>query len=244
MASRAFAYNTGSSINGTEQLGNLAIQTTFQDYSSDPGSVKWWNGPDEDLGYIIAESVPGNNQPTPVSGVLASVGFFRSDALTDPSFIGIANVVAGPSGPFASAANAKTWLNSNGYWTSYGDGVQAVLAFSFVNYLGSGNIGARLEVTSGTLIDNMGYYSFSNNAYQSTGCSGTLVTGGVFNSTLFPPGPVNTSTGVYNAGQGVLSAQAISLFVGDQAINSASQTITVNGNNYTITGGTNCFDVN
>jgi hypothetical protein len=51
----------------------------------------------------------------------ASVGFFRSSALTDPSFISIANAVAGPSGggPFASGSAAKTWLNANGYWTSY-----------------------------------------------------------------------------------------------------------------------------
>ena len=54
-----------------------------------------------------------------LGNVTASVGFFRSSALTDPSFISIANSVAGPSGPFASAANAKTWLNANGYWTSY-----------------------------------------------------------------------------------------------------------------------------
>ena len=66
MASRAFAYNTGSSINGTEQLGSLAIQTTFQDYSSNPGSVKWWEGPEEDLGYIIAYPVPLDNHPTPL----------------------------------------------------------------------------------------------------------------------------------------------------------------------------------
>ena len=55
------------------------------------------------------------------TNVNASVGFFRSAALTDPSFISIANYVAGPSGggPFASGSAAKTWLNSNGYWTSY-----------------------------------------------------------------------------------------------------------------------------
>ena len=54
-----------------------------------------------------------------LGNVSASVGFFRSSALTDPSFISIANAVAGPSGPFASGSAAKTWLNSNGYWTSY-----------------------------------------------------------------------------------------------------------------------------
>lgn len=55
------------------------------------------------------------------TNVTASVGFFRSSALTDPSFISLSNTIAGPSGggPFASGSAAKTWLNSNGYWTSY-----------------------------------------------------------------------------------------------------------------------------
>jgi hypothetical protein len=53
------------------------------------------------------------------ANINASVGFNRSTDLTDSSFISIANAVAGPSGPFASASNAKTWLNANGYWTSY-----------------------------------------------------------------------------------------------------------------------------
>jgi hypothetical protein len=56
-----------------------------------------------------------------LGNVSASVGFFRSSALTDPSFISLADVIAGPSGggPFASGSAAKTWLNANGYWTSY-----------------------------------------------------------------------------------------------------------------------------
>jgi hypothetical protein len=120
-------------------------------------------------------------------------------------------------------------------------GIQAVIGFSFVND-GSGNVGAKLEVISGTLLDNMGYYSFSNNGYQSTGCSGANVYVGIFNSTLFPPGPSST-TPVYTAAQGVLSAQAISLFVDNQAITSNYQTIVVGGNSYTITGGTNCWDI-
>jgi len=119
-------------------------------------------------------------------------------------------------------------------------GVQAILTFSFVND-GSGNVGAKLEVTSGTLIDNMGYYSFSNNGYQSSGCSGVLVNGGIFNTTLFPPGP-STTAPVYTAAQAVLSAQAISLFVDSQSISTNFQTITVNGRLYTIVGGTNCWD--
>ena len=114
---RPFAYNTGAGITGTDQVGFLAVGTPTVGFTAT--GLEWWNGPDEDLGYVIAESVPGDTQPTPVSGVLASVGFFRSAALTDPSFISIANAVAGPSGPFASGSAAKTWLNANGYWTSY-----------------------------------------------------------------------------------------------------------------------------
>jgi hypothetical protein len=116
---RPFAYNIGAPITGTDQVGALAVGTPTVGFTAT--GLEWWNGPDEDLGYVIAQSVPGDTQPTPVSGVLASVGFFRSAALTDPSFISIANAVAGPSGggPFASGSAAKTWLNDNGYWTSY-----------------------------------------------------------------------------------------------------------------------------
>jgi hypothetical protein len=116
---RPFAYNIGAGITGTDQIGGLAVGTPTYGFAST--GLQWWNGPDEDPGYVIAQSVPSNTQPTPVFGVSASVGFFRSSALTDPSFISIANAVAGPSGggPFASGSAAKTWLNANGYWTSY-----------------------------------------------------------------------------------------------------------------------------
>lgn len=117
--SRPFAYNIGAPIAGTEQVGSLAVGYPSGGF----GGLEWWNGPDEDLGYVIAQSVSGDTQPTPVPGVDASVGFFRSEALTENSFISLANVVASPSGgPFASGSAAKTWLNSNGYWTSFGSG--------------------------------------------------------------------------------------------------------------------------
>jgi hypothetical protein len=73
-------------------------------------------------GTMTVLNYPAYGVPTNynfLGNVSASVGFSRSSALTDPSFISIANSIAGPSGPFASAANAKTWLNANGYWTSY-----------------------------------------------------------------------------------------------------------------------------
>jgi hypothetical protein len=60
------AYNTGSTISGTIQVGNLAVGTTVQDYSSNLGGVTWWMGPDEELGYVIAKPISGNTQPTPI----------------------------------------------------------------------------------------------------------------------------------------------------------------------------------
>ena len=64
VTTRPFAYNTGSAINGTDQIGDLAIGVDPDDYSKDPGGIKWWNGPDEDLGYVIAYSQPDGLHPT------------------------------------------------------------------------------------------------------------------------------------------------------------------------------------
>jgi hypothetical protein len=68
--SKSFAYNTGSPISGTDQVGDLAISVDQLDYTTSPGGVQWWQGPDEDLGYVIAHTVPGNTQPTPASRYL------------------------------------------------------------------------------------------------------------------------------------------------------------------------------
>lgn len=115
---RPFAYNPGTGITGTIQVGSLAVG--FPTVGFEATGLEWWNGPDEDLGYVIAQSVPDDSQPTPLPET-ASVGFFRSEDLSDPSFISLSNVIGGLSGagPFLSASSAKSWLNSNGYWTSY-----------------------------------------------------------------------------------------------------------------------------
>ena len=114
--SRPFAYNTGSTINGTIQIGNLAIGIPTSGFPST--GLQWWNGPDEDLGYVIAQSVPEGNQPTPFTGITASVGFFRSTILSESSFIEISQRVS-TNQTFATGDAATTWLNANGYWTSW-----------------------------------------------------------------------------------------------------------------------------
>ena len=111
---RPFAYNSGAQIPGTEQLGNLSIGAPTSGFTNSP---QYWNGPDEELGYVIAQSVSGNTQPTPISGITASVGFFRSPLLTENSFVEFTNNLFGQN--FSNGNEAVVWLNSNGYWTSF-----------------------------------------------------------------------------------------------------------------------------
>ena len=120
--SRPFAYNNGSPIvpiPGTIQLGSLAIGTPTAGFAST--GLEWWMGPDEDLGYIIARPVPDDSQPTPVSGVTASVAFIRTSALTDVSFITLVNSYFNQI--FTTVGECLSWLSANGYWTSYGAGI-------------------------------------------------------------------------------------------------------------------------
>jgi hypothetical protein len=61
---RPFSYNTGAPIAGTIQVGSLAVGTPTSGFTNNP---TFWNGPDEELGYVIAVPVSGNTQPTPVT---------------------------------------------------------------------------------------------------------------------------------------------------------------------------------
>ena len=113
---RPFAYNTGSPIAGTDQFGDLAVG--FPTSGFEATGLKWWNGPDENLGYVIAHPTPSGDQPNQFS-IPAYVGFWRSEDLSDESFLSLAQTVTNQS--FDSATGAAEWLNNNGYWTSYAD---------------------------------------------------------------------------------------------------------------------------
>lgn len=122
---RPFAYNpSGATISGCIQVGDIAVGVASQDYFPKPGNVLWWNEPDEGPGYIIAKSIPSGNQPNSINritsnGQTASIGFYRSESKTDESFLDLVKVAYGQI--FGSASEAKTWLNNNGYWTSWED---------------------------------------------------------------------------------------------------------------------------
>jgi hypothetical protein len=116
--SRPFAYNPGSPITGTDQVGDLAIGVDPLDYTTSPGGVDWWVGPDEDLGYVICRTDISNSHATPVYLVNASIGFNRSTTKTEGTFVQFVNQEF--SQTFSTGDQCKTWLNNNGYWTSWG----------------------------------------------------------------------------------------------------------------------------
>jgi hypothetical protein len=116
-----FAYNTGGPISGTTQYNDLAVGNVDVEYSANYGGVQWWSSPEEVTGYIIGNARPGG-QPSP-SGVIgtANVGFWRSKGRTDQAFLDLANYIGGKNGQptFTTTNEAETWLENNGYYTSY-----------------------------------------------------------------------------------------------------------------------------
>ncbi len=116
--SRAFAYNPSfTAPTGASQFGHLSVQGTG--WTSSAGGLTWFNGPDEDPGYIIGYTA--NPPRTAGSGSMiisaTSVGFMRTPTKNDSSFLSLTNVITGQN--FLTASVASSWLLSNGYYTSY-----------------------------------------------------------------------------------------------------------------------------
>jgi hypothetical protein len=132
--SRPFAYNTGSTLNNTQQFGNIAI---FTGTTGLPSGVKWWNGPNEDLGYIIAQPVSGGTM-TGADSTPAYLGFYGSSGYSDSSFLSWSNAATGQN--FTGTTQAKTWFLNNGYWTTYvTNGLQLIVdAGNTLSYSGAG----------------------------------------------------------------------------------------------------------
>lgn len=126
---KPFAYNTGSTISNTQQIGNLAIATG----GTIGGNVTWWMGPDEDLGYVIAVPVSGGTQPTN-AGLNAFLGFYRTQSKTESNFISFCNYLSNGTESFQTGFEALQWLFSQGYWGSFPN-VQPVFSV-----FGEGNI--------------------------------------------------------------------------------------------------------
>jgi hypothetical protein len=157
------AYNPSlSPIAGTTQIGDLAVGTTDQDYSISPGGVTWWMGPDEDLGYVIAAPVSGGTQPTPIVGVFAYLGFYRTEDFTDTSFINLSEYVTNEYGNpqnFSSANEASNWLTTNGFWNSYINPVVFLDSGDPTSYPGSGSTWFDLTTGNNATLFNTPTYS-------------------------------------------------------------------------------------
>mgnify|MGYP003334425008 FL=1 len=137
---RPFAYNPppNSSIAGTDQVGSLAVGTPTSGFTTSP---RFWNGPDEDLGYVVAHPTSGGTQPNPLS-ISAYLGFWRTPDFTDGSFIDLAQYVSIQNGTpqtFSSATQASTWLTTNGYWNSYG-GSFTIYSTDFTSFYWGSNM--------------------------------------------------------------------------------------------------------
>ena len=149
MGSRLFGYNSGAPVSGASQSGSLAISND----SRGGGSVQWYNGPDEDLGYVIG--YPDTTGLRKVIGVTVSnaVGFMRTSVKTDVEFLSLANSLTGQG--FMTASTAVNWLNTNGYYTSYS-------VSSNLGTLGNPAVSAQAIYNSGQTTDGWYYIQTSN----------------------------------------------------------------------------------
>lgn len=177
ITARPFAYNTGSNIGGTQQIGDLSVGIPSDGF---PESPDFWNGPNEELGYVIAYPQTNGLHPTPISGKTSFVGFWRSKFMTDESFLALVLNKTGQT--FATGLQAKAWLNNNGYWTSYLSPILSLDAGNMSSYSGSGTVwtdlvgGKTFNLINGPGYNsgNGGKLSFNASSGQYAQCNSSL----------------------------------------------------------------------
>ena len=170
--SRAFAYNPSlSAPTGATQFGNLAIQSTG--WTAGCGGLQWFNGPDEDLGYAIGYPYGGPKTSGSVSQVVSgtSVGFRRTSTFSDATFLSTVLNLTGQS--FLTASNAKTYLNNNGYWTSF---VTATLAGSLLFNGSNQSLSLSPGITFGSGAFTVEGWFYNNSSFTTKGILGSPVT--------------------------------------------------------------------
>jgi hypothetical protein len=149
---RLFAYSS-TPIAGASQSGSLSISTT------PISGYRWWPGPDEDLGYIIAHT--DNNPNTRTEGnrnaVVSTnaVGFWRTATQSDAAFLTMFNGIFSQN--YATASTAANWLNNNGYWTSYSGSSSSTLGT-----IGNPAVSAQAIYNSGQTTNGWYYIQTSN----------------------------------------------------------------------------------
>ena len=164
---RLFTYNSGAPISGATQYGNIAIADL------PVNGYTWWAGPDENLGYIIAHEDTNPNVRTERKGVATistnSVGFWGTSTQSDASFLTMVNGLF--SATYSNAFTAASWLNTNGYWTSWA-GLAGSLSFNGTNQ--SLSISPGITFGSGAFTVEGWFYNISN--FNNRGVMGSPVT--------------------------------------------------------------------
>ena len=248
--SRAFAYNPSEVVpTGATQFGNLAIQSTG--WTAGCGGLQWFNGPDEDLGYAIGYPYGGPKTSGSVSQVISgtSVGFRRTATFSDATFLSSVLNLTGQS--FLTASNALTYLNSNGYWTSY---TNPTLAGSLLFNGSSQYLTLNPGIIFGSGAFTLEGWFYNNSSFTTKGIVGSPVTsptgcmnlffsnsttitsdknggGGQFNYTMASSIPLNTWFYlIYNRNSGGVTAVYI-----DGVRCTATSTDTLNYNTSTDT---------
>jgi surface protein len=107
----------GIDIPNAERFGNILVGLPGLDIGG--SGLEWYNGPDEILGYVITHDGGSGRTWGNGTGLVSgtSVGFWRSGDKTEGSFVSLTNTTTGQT--FSNGYDAKTWLESNGYWSSY-----------------------------------------------------------------------------------------------------------------------------
>lgn len=207
---RPFAYNTGSTISGTTQIGSLAVGTPSSGFTGNP---KWWNGPDEDLGYVICRPNTNGNQPNP-DRLPAYIRFSRSKLKTDQSFIDLVNSVFKQK--FTTTSQCTSYLTTNGYWTSYVSFVTSGLILNYdisnsSSYPGSGTNIADLQKNSNATTFNSPTYTSSGGTYLTfDGSNQYFTTDTALGSKLNPANSskiISIFVWVYPMGNGVIVSE-------------------------------------
>ncbi len=219
---RPFAYNpTAAAITGAYQVGDIAIATaTNIQYYGNWGGVKWFGGPDEDLGYVIAQPYSASNLPTPDGLNDGTIKFYRTKVFTDEAFLGLTNYVSsknGGTGPFPNLNEATSWLDDNGYWYNFISGPSSsglILYWDIQNassYGGAGTTITDLEGNAnGTITGTISYSGGSPKYLTVEGSTTEYIYTGNLNPYL---SPVNTGTAqsvflwIYPTSNGVIYSE-------------------------------------
>ena len=122
-----FSYNLSANgvITGCTQFGNMAVSLNTTDtVGFSVGNMgNPYHGSDEDLGYVIAYSSLAGTRTHKRGSELApnAVGFIKSAAKTDASFVDLVNKNFNKSysSDTSGSSSAKDYLTANGYWTSW-----------------------------------------------------------------------------------------------------------------------------